>query len=34
VQGAVSYRGGGLAAVPLVDLPLRELRPGVEPGLR
>jgi hypothetical protein len=32
VRGAVSYTGSGLAAVPLVDLPVRELRPHVEPG--
>lgn len=34
VRGAVTYVGGGLAAVPLMALPLRELRPHVEPGLR
>lgn len=34
VRGAVSYAGGGLSVVPLVDLPLRELRPQVAPGLR
>jgi Family of unknown function (DUF5719) len=34
VSGAVSYAGGGLAAVPLVALPLRERRPFVQPGLR
>ncbi len=34
VRGAVSYVGGGVAAVPLTALPLRETRPRVEPGLR
>ncbi len=34
VRGAVVYVGGGLAAVPLTSLPLREPRPVVRPGLR
>jgi hypothetical protein len=35
VRGAVSYGGGaGTATVPLVDLPFREQRPSVRPGLR
>ena len=32
VRGAVSYAGDGLASVPLVVLPVREVRPHVEPG--
>jgi Family of unknown function (DUF5719) len=32
VQGAVAYVGGGVAATPLVDLPLREQRVPVAPG--
>jgi hypothetical protein len=34
VHGAVSYAGGGVAAVPLRDLPVRELRPSVTPEVR
>lgn len=34
VQGAVSYAGSGVAAVPLVDLPVREQRPSVLPEVR
>lgn len=34
LRGAVVYAGGGLAAVPLTSLPLREQRPAVRPGLR
>jgi hypothetical protein len=34
VRGGVAYADGGLAAVPLTSLPLREQRPAVRPGLR
>jgi hypothetical protein len=33
VSGGVTYSGGGTAAVPLVDLPTRLLRPAVSPAL-
>jgi hypothetical protein len=32
VQGAVTYAGRGVSATPLVDLPLREPSPVVQPG--
>jgi hypothetical protein len=34
VFGAVTYRGSGVAAVPLVTLPIRVERPSVRPALR